>query len=150
VLLVFRCDCKVFGCISSKSEQNWWFSFRAGVMWCILYLYIIHILLYIYYILYYILYITIIILFSSSIPFPSFSSNPSSSDLPYLPNNLYHLSFPSLPYNPPSSSSNIHSILVGTYIYLFISHPIFQSHPLPNPFQTRYPSLKGITHLSLG
>jgi hypothetical protein len=38
-VLVFRSDCKVFGCISSKSEQNWSFvlvfgyvlSFWAGV-----------------------------------------------------------------------------------------------------------------------
>jgi hypothetical protein len=31
MLLVFRSDCKVFGCISSKSEQNWCFELVDGV-----------------------------------------------------------------------------------------------------------------------
>jgi hypothetical protein len=46
--------------------------------------------------------------------------------------------------------SYIHSILVGTYIYLFILfHYSFPNIPfLPNPSQTRYPSLKWI-HLSI-
>jgi hypothetical protein len=55
MVIVFRSDCKVFGCISSKSEQNWCFvlDLTLGV-YCILVLY--YILSYIYYsILYYIL-----------------------------------------------------------------------------------------------
>jgi hypothetical protein len=106
MLLVFRSDCKVFGCISSKSEQNWCFELVdviyvwAGVdVWCLGYYYIIYYYYYILYIYYYIIYYTILllylILYSSSSPLLSF----------------------------PSSSSSFHSILVGTYIYLFISHP---------------------------
>jgi hypothetical protein len=76
----------------------------------ILLLYIIHYI--ILYILYIILYYTLIL---SPIPFLSFSS-----------------SFPLFCSPLPISSSNIHSILVGTYIYLFI----FNSSPpllLPIP-----------------
>jgi hypothetical protein len=115
VLLVFRSDCKVFGCISSKSEQNWCFELLEGylafelVLYIILYI-IIHILLYYTLHIYYIIYYTILFLFFLSFshsPLPILIS-PSSSDLSLLmPNH------------------NIHSILVGTYIYLFIFNHLF-------------------------
>jgi hypothetical protein len=31
-VIVFRSDCKVFGCISSKSEQNWCFELVEGYL----------------------------------------------------------------------------------------------------------------------
>ena len=79
--------------------------FRAGgmvfreVLYYILYIYYYIILLYIYYILYYTL-------------------------LLFLPSTFSFLILPS-----PSSLSNIHSIRVGIWIHLFISHPIFKSDP---------------------
>jgi hypothetical protein len=85
-----------------------------------IYYYIIHILLYYYY-------TYTILLPSNSILF--LSSNLSSS-LIFLP------PFPFF-YSPP----NIHSILVGTYIYLFI---LFFLIPIYPPFPTissRYPIL---------
>ena len=94
---VFRSDCKVFGCISSKSEQNWCFVLVCGdlafelVLRC-------YILLYIYY--YILLYITIIIhiLYYTLL----FLLSPSllSPHLPLLPNILFlfrsFLTFPTL------------------------------------------------------
>ena len=147
---MFRCDCKVFDCISSKSEQNWCFVLVDGVLafvlvlTCGVILYIIHILLLLYPIL---LYITIII--SYTILFSSVLHLSSSSLPPLLTSFLFFLfqysfsSFPILFYSfflsshlrllIPSSSSSyplIHSIsrLKGIHIYLMF---------------------KGITHLQI-
>jgi len=99
------------------------------LVWCYIYYYILYYtiilyyysILYIYYILYY--YYTIIL--SYTILFLLFP--PISSSLPHL---FLFSSIPSSTLPLLSSSSPlfyplIHSILVGTYIYLFISHPIF-------------------------
>jgi len=84
-------------------------------------LYIIHIH---YYILYYLILLLYLILYSSSLPLLlSFLSHISSSSSLLSPLFLFFPSFSSLPHlNHPSL---IHSILVGTYIYLFIFFPIF-------------------------
>jgi hypothetical protein len=71
--LVFRSDCKVFDCISSKSEENWCLS------WCVGYYTII-----IYYILYsFLLIYSSIPILSSSLLFPS------SYHLSFHPNHLH-------------------------------------------------------------
>jgi hypothetical protein len=136
-LFMFRSDCKVFGCISSKSEQNWCFVLVCGY-WCselvltcggiLYYTYtIIHILLLYIIILYYtllfllspsVLPILPCILFLNPLPILPFSPLPQSSDLSsILPSSSQYSIIPSQPSSYPP---NIHSILVGTYIYLFI------------------------------
>jgi hypothetical protein len=97
---------------------SWWkmIVFRAGVvLYCIILLYIYYYILYYYYILlllyiyYYILYYTLLFFF-----------------LP-ISHPLFFLSFSSPTQSFSSSLSSvlslIHSILVGTYIYLFIFQP---------------------------
>jgi len=107
VLLVFRSDCKVFGCISSKSEQNW--CFELVLLYLILSLYII-ILLYI--ISYTLLFSSSILIFSS--PLPTFlpSSYPTNT-CRYLHILIYIQSF------ILSSSHLILYLSVLTYTYLY-------------------------------
>jgi hypothetical protein len=159
---VFRSDCKVFGCISSKSEQNWCFELVEGYLafvWCsVLYLIlyiisytIIHYYYYItiisYTIIIHILYYTLlfcsssIFLFSSSsiLPTPFLLSLPLQI-LPSHPN--IHLPSILLPSSllPIQSSSSQYSFYTCRYLHILIyilfqysSHLIFPSLSSPSP-----------------
>jgi hypothetical protein len=157
---VFRSDCKVFGCISSKSE-DYRCSVLVGVylgfvlVFGVIY-YIIHTLLY-YIIIHILLYLIIsytILFFSSSLP--TFSSSTSSSSqysfytcrylhiLIYVQSFLYNiLPSPSIPFSSFPSSSFILYLSVLTYTYLY--YPIFPP-PFPNKLSI---NIKRNTHLSL-
>jgi hypothetical protein len=127
VLLVFRSDCKVFGCISSKSEQNWCFELVDGylafelVLTCGVYYYIIiHILLlYIIHILYYLY----TIFFHILLPLPLF--------LPFLNHPPLIFSSSSLPSSSFLILSFILYLSVLGYGYLY---SITYSFPSPQQF----------------
>ena len=150
MVIVFRNDCKVFGCISSKSEQNWCFELVDGYLafelvlrvvlyYIILYIIIhilllyinIHILLLLYIILYLILYSSFSPL-SFFLPIPNLSFLFRSSILPHLPNHsilvgtyiciLYILSSSSsIPLSPSLLLQSILYLSVLTYTYLYPS-----------------------------
>jgi hypothetical protein len=112
-------------------SRFWAFDIRCCIVYYILYLILLYytytytiiiyyyILLYLIHILYYTLHLPLIY----SFPIYSLTIQSSSSSL--------------------SNPSNIHSILVGTYIYLFIFNP-------PHSFSNKISfNIKGNTHLSL-